>query len=173
MTRNEKQRHKVIKVGASHRLPVLICIIMALMLSLVPMPDWARPYRPDWVALTLIYWSMTMPRTYGIGTAWITGIVLDAAQGTLLGQHALALSLITYITAKFHLQLRVFPMSQMMATVMALLALYQFILFWINGVAGIYAEAVAYWGPVVSGTLLWPIVAVFFSGIRYRSSHSS
>lgn len=146
---------------------------MALMLSIVPMPDTAAAYRPDWVALTLIYWSISVPRSCSVGTAWIAGIVLDVAQGTLLGQHALALSVITYVTAKFHLQLRVFPLSQMMATVMALLALYQFLLFWINGVAGTYAEVVYYWGPVVSGTLLWPVVAMFLSGIRYRSTRSA
>jgi rod shape-determining protein MreD len=152
----------------TQRLPVAVCIILALVLAIVPLPAWAGPYRPDWVAMTLIYWSMVLPRSYGIGTAWLVGIVLDVAQGTLLGQHALALSLITYMTVKFHLQLRVFPWSQMTAVVLALLALYQFILFWINGVAGTYAPAVTYWGPVVTGTLLWPLVSLVFSGIRYR-----
>jgi hypothetical protein len=56
--------------------------------------------------------------------------------------------------------------------VLALLAIYQFILFWINGVAGTYADAVAYWGPLVSGTVLWPLVAHFYSGIRYRAARS-
>jgi rod shape-determining protein MreD len=163
----------MIRLDASRRLPVVICIIIALMLAIVPMPDWASPYRPDWVALTLIYWSIGMPRTYSVGTAWIVGIVLDVARGTLLGQHALALAFITYLTVKFHLQLRVFPMSQMTATVFALLAIYQFILFWVNGVAGTYADAVAYWGPVVSGTVLWPLIALLYSGIRYRSARSS
>ena len=160
-------------MNASRRLPVLICIMMALMLAIVPMPGWASPYRPDWVVLTLIYWSMSMPRTYSVGTAWLTGIVLDVAHGTLLGQHALALAFVTYLTARFHLQLRVFPMLQMTATVFALLAIYQFILFWINGVAGTYADAVAYWGPLVSGTLLWPVVSHIFAGIRYRAARSS
>jgi rod shape-determining protein MreD len=114
-----------------------------------------------------------MPRTYSVGTAWVTGIVLDVAHGTLLGQNALALAFVTYLTARFHLQLRVFPMLQMTATVLALLAIYQFILFWINGVAGTYADAVAYWGPLVSGTVLWPLVAHFYSGIRYRAARSS
>ncbi|HWM29155.1 MAG TPA: rod shape-determining protein MreD, partial [Woeseiaceae bacterium] len=76
----------------------MICIIMALMLAIVPMPALASPWRPDWVALTLIYWSISMPRTYSVGTAWIVGIVLDVAHGTLLGQHALALAFITYLT---------------------------------------------------------------------------
>jgi rod shape-determining protein MreD len=152
----------------AQRLPVTICIILALVLAIVPMPDRAEPYRPDWVAMTLIYWSMVLPRSYGVGTAWLAGIALDVAQGTLLGQHALALSLIAYMTVKFHLQLRVFPWSQMTAVVLTLLALYQFILFWINGVAGTYAPAVTYWGPVVTGTLLWPLVSLVFSGVRYR-----
>ena len=155
----------------TQRLPVAVCIILALVLAIVPLPEWAEPYRPDWVAMTLIYWSMVLPRSYGVGTAWLVGIVLDVAQGTLLGQHALALSLITYMTVKFHLQLRVFPWSQMTAVVLALLALYQFILFWINGVAGTYAPAVTYWGPVVTGTLLWPLISLLFSGIRYRVAH--
>lgn len=152
----------------AQRLPAAVCIILALVLTIVPLPDWAQPYRPDWAALTLIYWSMVMPRTLSVGTAWLIGIALDVAQGTLLGQHALALSLITYMTVKFHLQLRVFPWSQMTAVVLALLGLYQFILFWINGVAGIYAPAVTYWGPVVTGTLLWPLANLVFSGVRYR-----
>lgn len=154
--------------GGTGRLPVTICIILALLLAIIPLPERIAPYRPDWAALTLIYWSMTLPRSYGVGTAWLVGVVLDVAQGTLLGQHALALSFITYMSVKFHLQLRVFPLSQMTATVLGLLGVYQFILFWINGVAGIYAPAVTYWGPVVTGTLAWPIITLLFSGIRYR-----
>lgn len=153
---------------SSRRLPVIACIVAALMLAIAPMPDWASPYRPDWVALTMIYWAMMLPRTYSVGTAWLVGIVLDVAQGTLLGQHAMALCFIVYITVKFHLQLRVFPASQMSATVFAILAVYQFILFWINGVAGMSTPAVVYWGPVVSGTLIWPLLTLFFSGLHYR-----
>jgi rod shape-determining protein MreD len=151
------------------RFPVLASIVVALTLTIVPLPAAVEAFRPDWVALTLIYWAMTLPRTYGVGTAWFIGIIVDVAQGTLLGQHALALSFIVYVTVKFHLQLRVFPVSQMTATVVALLGLYQFLLFWINGVAGLHTEPVTYWGPVVSGSLIWPVLSLFFAGIRYRA----
>ncbi len=154
---------------ASRRLPVVTCIVAALMLAIAPMPDWANAFRPDWVALTLIYWSMMLPRTYSVGTAWIVGIILDVAQGTLLGQHAVALCLVVYVMVKFHLQFRVFPALQMSANVFAILAFYQFILFWINGVAGVNAPAVTYWGPVVTGALIWPLLTLFFSGVRYRA----
>ena len=153
----------------SRRLPVIVLIVVSLMLAIAPMPDWASPFRPDWVALTLIYWTMMLPRTYSVGTAWIVGIVMDVAQGTLLGQHAVALCFVVYVTVKFHLQFRVFPASQMSATVFALLAFYQFILFWINGVAGVTTDAITYWGPVITGTLIWPLLTLFFGGVRYRA----
>ena len=151
------------------RFPVIACIVAALMLAIAPMPEWASPFRPDWVALTLIYWAMILPRVYSVGTAWIVGIVLDVAQGTLLGQHAIALCFVVYITVKFHLQLRVFPVSQMSATVFAMLAFYQFILFWINGIAGVEAPTVTYWGPVITGAMVWPLISLLYGSVRYSA----
>ena len=121
-------------------MPVIVTIIVSIMLMVMPLPDWALAFRPDWVALTLIYWAMMLPRTWSVGTAWLIGLVVDVAQGTILGQHALALCFIVFITVRFHLLMRVFPMQQLTATVFAILTLYQFILFWINGVAGIEAQ---------------------------------
>ena len=148
--------------------PVIGSFIVALMLAMAPLPDWAESFRPGWVVLTLIYWSMTFPGSYSVGTAWIAGLVLDVAQGTLLGQHALAMSVVIYVTVKFHLQFRQFPLLQLMATVFALLALFQFILFWVNGVAGIDAPATRYWGPVLAGTIAWPLLAGVLSGVRQQ-----
>ena len=158
----------MIREWVSRRLLVIACMIAALILAIAPMPNWASPFRPDWIALTLIYWAMMLPRTYSVGTAWILGIILDVAQGTLLGQHAIALCFVAYITVKFHLQLRVFPILQMSVTVFVILAFYQFVLFWINGVAGVNTPAVTYWGPVVTDALIWPLLTLFFAGVYYR-----
>lgn len=149
--------------------PIIGSLLVALILSMAPLPEWADPYRPDWVVLTLVYWAITFPFQYNVGSAWIAGLVLDVAQGTLLGQHALALSLIVYICVKFHLQIRQFPTLQLTATVFAMLALFRFVLFWINGVAGISAPSVVYWGPVLSGTLIWPVLMQAMSPVRQRA----
>ena len=151
------------------RLPVIVTIVVALMLMVVPLPDWVEVFRPDWVALILIYWAMMLPRTWSVGSAWITGLVLDVAQGTILGQHALALCFIVFVTVRVHLLMRVFPMSQMTATVFALLALYQFILFWINGVAGVPSPAISYWAPVIGGAIMWPAVSMLLNSARRRA----
>ena len=154
---------------ASRRLPVLVTLIVGLMLAIMPLPDAIRAFRPDWLALLLIFWAMQLPRTWSVGSAWLIGIVLDVSYGTLLGQHALALCFVTFVTVRFHLLMRVFPLSQLTMTVFALLALYQFVLFWVNGVVGIAAPAASYWGPVVTGTLIWPFMYMFLSGVRYRA----
>lgn len=158
----------MIRDRATPRLPTLLAIVLALLLTIVPLPDAVSPFRPDWVALTLIYLILNLPRTWGVGSAWMIGIVLDVARGTLLGQHALALCFVAYLTVRFHLQLRQFPLSQLTATVFALLALYQFILFWINGVAGVHANATTYWGPVLSGTVVWPLLAMLLASLHQR-----
>mgnify|MGYP001811728151 FL=1 len=154
---------------ASRRTPVIITLVVGLMLAIMPLPDPIQALRPDWLALIMIFWAMQLPRTWSVGSAWIVGIVLDVAYGTLLGQHALALCVIVFITVRFHLLMRVFPLSQLTATVFALLSLYQFILFWINGVATVSSPSVAYWGPVITGTAIWPLVFLFLSGIRLRA----
>jgi len=153
----------------SRRLPVLITLVVGLMLTIMPLPEAVEAFRPNWLALLLIFWAMQLPRTWSVGTAWVVGIVLDVSYGTLLGQHALALCLVVFATVRIHLLMRVFPLSQLSATVFALLALYQFILYWVNGVAGVSAPAITYWGPVITGTLIWPFFFTFLSGVRYRS----
>ena len=94
---------------AVRHVPVIITILVAFMLMIMPLPDAVDSFRPDWITLILIFWAMTVPRSYSIGIAWMVGVVLDVAQGTLLGQHALALAVVVYITVKFHLLMRVFP----------------------------------------------------------------
>jgi len=153
---------------ASRHVPVILSLVIALMLSMMPLPDSVANFRPDWVALMIILWALAVPRTYGVGVAWIAGIFLDVAQGTLLGQHALALVAITFVTIKFNLLMRVFPLLQLTATVFSLIAVYQFLLFWINGVAGVSAPASVYWGPVVASGLAWPVLYTLMGGVRYR-----
>lgn len=161
------------RLRVARRIPVIATILIAFLLTIVPLPRIIEAYRPDWIALVLIYWAMVLPRNYSVGTAWIVGIVLDVAQGTLLGQHALALCVVVYLTVRFHLLLRVFPPLQLTLTVFALLIVYQFLLFWVNGVVDVIAPAAAYWGPVISGTLLFPLLSAFLTGVRYEAESSS
>lgn len=136
----------------------LVSVIAALALAVMPVPGVVGPFRPDWVALALLYWSLVSPRGFGLLTAFWTGLALDTLNGALLGQHALALLVIVYLSRRFYLRLRVFPISQLTMAVTVLLLIYQFVLFWIDGVAGRTVPLVERWAPVVSGALVWLVV---------------
>jgi rod shape-determining protein MreD len=144
-----------------------LSLVLTLALSLVPLPHAISAFRPDWVAVVLLYWSLTAPRRFSLLTAFWMGIVLDTLSGSLLGQHALALLVIVYLAERLHLRIRVFPVSQLGLTVLGLLGLYEFILFWIDGVAGRTVPLAERWGPPLAGTLVWlAMLAVFDSGRR-------
>lgn len=134
-------------------------ILAALLLSVVRLPDPVAAFRPDWVAVVLIYWSLIEPRRYGLLSAFWLGIVVDTLTGSLLGQHSLALLLIVYLSQRLYLQIRTFPASQVALLVIFLLTLYQFVLLIVDGFAGRQVPMVERWGPVVTGGLLWLLVA--------------
>lgn len=135
-------------------------VVLALVLSIVPLPDALVAFRPDWVAVVLLYWSLIEPRRYGLMSAFWLGLVLDTLSGSYLGQHSLALLIIVYLSQRLYLRIRAYPASQVATIVIALLALYEFVLFLIDGFAGFQVPLVERWGPVVTGGMLWLLVLV-------------
>ena len=73
---------------------IFLTFFLAYFLAIVPFPDWAMDYRPEWVPLVLIYWVMALPYRVGIGWAWLAGIILDILEGSTLGLNAMALVII-------------------------------------------------------------------------------
>jgi rod shape-determining protein MreD len=140
----------------------VLSLAATLMLAVVPLPDLVAPLRPDWVAVVLLYWSLMAPRHFSLLTAFWMGIALDTLSGALLGQNALALLVVVYLAEKFHLRLRVFPVSQLAITVLLLLGLYEFILFWVDGMAGRTVPLIERWLPPLTGTLVWLAMYVLF-----------
>src|SRR5690606_34368320 len=101
-----------------------LSLVAALLVAIVPLPIAFAPFRPDAVLLVLLYWGIASEQHFGVFTAFWSGLLLDAMTGALLGQHALALLVVVYLIRRFHLRIRVFPLSQLTLTVAFLLALY-------------------------------------------------
>jgi rod shape-determining protein MreD len=76
---------------------IVLTVVLALVLTIVPLPGGLAAFRPEWIGLVLIYWSLALPARVGLGVAWLTGIVQDVLQATLLGAHALSLTLAVFI----------------------------------------------------------------------------
>ncbi len=69
-------------------LVIYLSLVVGLILMILPLPDWVQAYRPNWVALILIYWSMALPKRVGLWFALFTGLLVDTLHGALLGMDA-------------------------------------------------------------------------------------
>lgn len=147
-------------------LVVYLSVGFALILSVFPQPDWLDPIRPEWVALCLVYWSLTVPHRVGVGLAWITGLLLDVLRGTVLGQHALSLTVAVYLAMLLHQRIRAYPLGQQALSVLVLITLHLLVLLWINGMIGKAPTTWSYWLPAVSSAVLWPGVYVVLQEFR-------
>jgi rod shape-determining protein MreD len=150
--------------------PIWVTLLVALALSILPLAPQVAVWAPDWVALALIFWSLALPSRAGLGTAWLAGLMLDVLKGAVLGQHALALTLMCYPLMRFHLRIRVFPLPQQAFSVAWLLALYHFVLIWVDGMLGEAVGQLARWYPVLTGTLIWPLVFEAMKRIRRHAA---
>ena len=75
---------------------LILSLVLAFVLTLMPLPQWLSPFRPYWVALIVIYWNLEAGRLRQLGQAFVLGLLLDLATGTLLGQHALGLVIMVF-----------------------------------------------------------------------------
>ena len=142
------------------RLTILATLCIAMLLMILPMPDWARPFRPQWVTLVLLYWAIALPHRVGVGSGFATGIVLDVLTGTLLGQHALGLSIVTFIAIQLHQRIRVFPFWQQSLGIFILLVIEHLLALWVTGATQGVTPGLVYWSVPPIGALLWPWVFV-------------
>lgn len=150
-----------------HRVPMVVSVLLALILSVLPLPHWMAVGRPDFLVIVVLYWSIMSPRVGGLLLAFLAGIALDAFKGVVLGQHALALTLAAAIAIKMHLRIRVFPILHQTLTVFMLLVIYQFVLYWIDGASGHPVTTAWRWLPAFTGAALWPVFAGLL-GIAYQ-----
>lgn len=142
--------------------------LLAYLLSVVPLPGWLQVARPEWVALVLIYWVMALPKRMGIATAWGLGLVLDVLRGSLLGQHALAFSVIAFLSLQLYQRIRVFPLWQQSLTIGVLVAFGQILMLWVMGVSGQSPDTWFYWLSSISSMLLWPVVFLVLRNMRRK-----
>lgn len=145
---------------------IALSLLVAFMLTLIPIPVWATLARPEWVMLVLIYWCLALPHRIGIGTAWVMGLLLDAATGTLLGQHALAFALVAYFTLKLCMRIRLFTLWQQALSVLALVSIEQMLVLWITGVIGQFPWRWGYLLPTLTSMLVWPGIYIVLRHVR-------
>ena len=148
----------MMRESSTRRLPMALSSLVGLALTVVPLPDALDPFRPDFLVLVVIYWCIENPRAGGLTLAFVAGLALDVLNGVVLGQHALALTLMAAWATHLRLRIRVFSLLSQCLTLFALLTGYQFVLFWVDGATGNPVTTFGRWLAPLVGALLWPLV---------------
>jgi rod shape-determining protein MreD len=153
----------------TRRLLYWASVAAGLVLAIVPLPAWLDVVRPDLALLAILYWILTSPRIAGLGYAWLAGLFLDVLRGMTLGQHALGFLVVAFLAHRLQLRMRMFPILHQAASVMLLLGVYHFVIFWTDGLTGHGYTGWNRWLPVLTGALLWPLIVAAGDSVTRRS----
>lgn len=150
-----------------------LSVLVAVLLTLTPLPGELETMRPYWVALVMIYWHLETRALGALGTAFAIGITLDLLTGTLLGQHALGLVIINFLVGRFRNRIRFFPPWQQALAVGALLFNDRIVELWIIGLLERGWPTLGWWLAPVIGMLIWPWLFLLLDALRSRRRQSA
>ena len=138
-----------------------------LLLNLLPWGRWAG--MPDLLAVVLVFWNVNQPRRVGVGVAFVFGLIIDVHQGALLGQHALAYTLLSFFAITVHRRLLWFPLLSQAAQILPLFVAAHAVSLLVRLMAGAafpgWSLAIA---PLIEAAL-WPLVSVLLLAPQRRA----
>lgn len=142
-------------------------LLVALMLNLLPLGRVA--WMPDFLAVVLVFWSVHQPRRVGLSAAFIFGLCLDVHQASLLGQHALAYTVLIYFAIMIHRRILWFSVPGQAIQLIPLFAAAHAITIVLRLIGGAMFPG---WQVLVAPLLeatLWPIVSMILLAPQRRA----
>lgn len=133
-----------------------LSILFAFFLLLMPLPGSFNWYRPSWLVLTIAFWILLFPGTFGVWLSWWIGLLLDVIYGSLLGEHALALAFVAFLLHHFQRRINNFHFWQQGLCITGFVIAYQSIIFIVQGLTGTLINNPLYWMSAVSSLIVWP-----------------
>lgn len=146
---------------------VPLCVLVATVLGVVPLPEAVQPLRPFWLALIVAWMVIELPERFGIGRAFLLGLLADMVYGSLLGEHALRLVLLTFVLQHFRARMRFFPLLQQAMVIGVLLFADRCLTALLHLVLGQTLPPWLWWGAPLVGVLLWPLLFVLLDRLGH------
>ena len=152
---------------------ILLTFFFGLLGNLVPASGIMLLLKPDFLALVILYWCIQEPRYVGVGMGWMLGLVMDVADATLFGQHALAYAVLAYAAEYFRRRVLRFTLWQQAPQVVVLLLLCSGLVLLVRFVGGASLPPWTYIVSPLVGALLWPMISVLLQWPQRPSRSSS
>ena len=132
---------------------ITLSICAALTGNMIPLGR--LPGVPDWVALVLVFWCIHQPLKVGMSTAFLCGIIMDVANASIMGQHALAYVLLAFTAGGLSRRVLWFPLIEQALHVLPLLLGTQLVMLLMRLATGAEFPGLLYFLSSFTGTLLW------------------
>lgn len=147
---------------------IIVTFVIAILMSAIPFPDFIAVFKPDWVAMVLVYWVMAVPNRVGVFSAAILGIFLDVLEGSLLGVNVLSLAVVAFLIQILYHRLRLFPRWKQAVNVAVIIGIHRLIVFLLMGLVENINGSFSYWLPLLSTVILWPWVFIVLRDVRRK-----
>ena len=149
--------------------PVFIWFTLALALLLDMLPLGRQPWRPDLLALVLVFWTIHQPLRVGVGAAFVFGLFMDVHRAGLLGQHALVYTALSYLAIMVHRRILWFPVSSQALQVLPLLMAVHVLELVVRLISGSGLPGWSFWLSPFLQALLWPVVSLLLLMPQHRA----
>ena len=138
--------------------PLFIAFTLLVALALQMLPLGRHPGAPDAVALVLVFWNVYQPLRVGVGLAFVFGLLIDVQQGALLGQHALAYTLLSFLAISVHRRLLWFSLPAQALQILPVFFVGHLVALLVRMVSGgMFPGWTLLLAPVFEAAL-WPVV---------------
>lgn len=146
----------------------LLCALSVNML--MNMGLWGRAaWVPDLLAIVLVFWSVHQPLRIGVGVAFAFGLAMDMHQGALLGQHALAYTVLGFFAISMHRRLLWFPVPTQAVQVLPLFVAAQLLELLVRMLAGGTFPGWSFFVAPLLQAALWPVASVLLLAPQRRA----
>jgi rod shape-determining protein MreD len=149
--------------------PFFVAFTLLLALGFALLPLGREPAVPDVLAVTLMFWNVHQPRKVGVGVGFVLGLLLDVHQGALLGQHALAYTLLSFIAVTIHRRLLWFGWVEQALQILPVFFAVHLVSLAVRLLAGGMFPG---WNLLLAPlfeALLWPVVTLLFLAPQRRA----
>lgn len=141
-----------------------LCSFIACILTLVDLADWLFYFRPDWLALVVVYWVIALPKHVNLVYGFMNGLLLDIILVKPIGFHAIGFLFLAYFAVKGFSQIRILVLWQQCLVVGLVIAFCKLITSLVAVVTIDFSFTPQFWYSIVGNMLFWPII---YGVLRY------
>lgn len=149
--------------------PLFIGFTLLVALGFNLLPVGRHPALPDLLAVVLVFWNVHQPRRVGVGLAFLFGLLMDVHEGALLGQHALAYTMLSFVAITIHRRLTWFGLGEQALQILPVFFAAHVVSLIVRMVAGgMFPGWTILLSPVFEA-MLWPVATVLLLAPQRRA----